>query len=364
MAVKLSPFFNDAQIDSNGSPLAGGLVYWYAAGTTTPRTTYTSSSGSTAQANPVVLNSRGEPNSPIWLTTGLYYKAVLRDSAGVLIRTIDNISGINDVAQQAVSEWALMAGTGTWISTTTFSVTGDVTAILTASRRLKIALSSTFYGTIVSAGYGAGITTVEVIGDNGTDIGASSPGAMTVYYGILSSVNESVPALYLPLAQMTGMESWFYTATAPAGWLAENGDTIGADTSGADHEGEKYRALFDWLWANGTDTTCPMLTSGGGASTRGASAAADWAANKRLTLPNVAHGYTLISLTGTSGDLGTATAGDNKSHTHPIDVNGSVATDGTTDGYIVGTGGLTFSNPSGGSINAAAGQYRGLYIHI
>jgi hypothetical protein len=105
MAVKLSylagagwQFFSN-----NGVPLSGGLLYTYLAGTTTPQTTYTSSTGSIANSNPVVLDSAGRTPQQIWLTEGLLYKFVLRDSAGVLIQTNDNIPSVNDQADLANS---------------------------------------------------------------------------------------------------------------------------------------------------------------------------------------------------------------------------------------------------------------------
>jgi Domain of unknown function (DUF4183) len=78
--------------DNNGVPLAGGLIYTYEAGTTTPQATYTTSAGTVAHTNPIVLNSAGRvPGGEIWL---LYasYKFVLQTSAAVLIATYDNIT--------------------------------------------------------------------------------------------------------------------------------------------------------------------------------------------------------------------------------------------------------------------------------
>ena len=69
-SVKLSPLFNDAQLDNNGLPLSGGFVYWYIASTSTPVIVYTESTGTTPNTNPVVLNTRGEPVQPIWLPSG------------------------------------------------------------------------------------------------------------------------------------------------------------------------------------------------------------------------------------------------------------------------------------------------------
>lgn len=100
MAVNLSPAGGvAAQFFTNtGSVLTGGKLYIYAAGTTTPAVTYTTSSGSTPWTNPVVLDAAGRvPNSgEIWLTNGVAYKFVLKDSNDVLIATYDNIVGIND----------------------------------------------------------------------------------------------------------------------------------------------------------------------------------------------------------------------------------------------------------------------------
>lgn len=93
MAVSLSLYAGaGAQFfDNNGVPLAGGLVYTYAAGTTTPVVTYTSSSGGTSNTNPIVLDSAGRTPAQIWLTAGSSYKFVLQTSLGVLIKTDDNI---------------------------------------------------------------------------------------------------------------------------------------------------------------------------------------------------------------------------------------------------------------------------------
>jgi hypothetical protein len=98
--VFLSPFAGaGAQFfDNNGVILSGGKIYTYAAGTTTPQTTYTSSSGATAHANPIVLDSAGRvPGGEIWLTDTLVYKFVVETSTAVLLGTYDNISGINAI---------------------------------------------------------------------------------------------------------------------------------------------------------------------------------------------------------------------------------------------------------------------------
>lgn len=79
--------------DANGDPLAGGLLYSYAAGTSTPLATYTDASEVTPNPNPIVLNGSGE--ATIWLGSGTY-KFVLKDSLGNILSTVDNVTLIED----------------------------------------------------------------------------------------------------------------------------------------------------------------------------------------------------------------------------------------------------------------------------
>ena len=103
MAVFLSPVGGVAAqfFDNNGVPLSGGKLYTYAAGTTTPLVSYTTSAGNVARANPIVLNSAGRvPDSgEIWITSASY-KFVLKDSNDVLIATYDNVFGIGAASYQ------------------------------------------------------------------------------------------------------------------------------------------------------------------------------------------------------------------------------------------------------------------------
>lgn len=74
-------------VDENGTPLSGGKVYTYAAGGSTPETTYSDSALSSANANPVVLDSSGEAD--IYCANEL--KIVLKTSLDVTVWTKDNI---------------------------------------------------------------------------------------------------------------------------------------------------------------------------------------------------------------------------------------------------------------------------------
>jgi hypothetical protein len=100
MPVNLSPVAGAAQqfFSNSGVPLAGGLLYTYAAGTTTPLATFTTAAGTTANSNPIVLNSAGRLDNEVWLTSTLTYKFLLKDSDGVTIATYDDIPGIGSVS--------------------------------------------------------------------------------------------------------------------------------------------------------------------------------------------------------------------------------------------------------------------------
>jgi hypothetical protein len=99
MAVNLSPVGGVAAqfFDNAGNVLTGGKLFTYAAGTTTPQTAYTTSAGNVAWSNPIILDAAGRVSGSgeIWLTDGVQYKFILRDSNDVLIATYDNINGIN-----------------------------------------------------------------------------------------------------------------------------------------------------------------------------------------------------------------------------------------------------------------------------
>jgi len=97
VSVSLSTIFNGYQsFLPNGLPNAGGFIYVYFAGTTTPATTYTDNLGLIPNSNPIVLSAGGTPPNQIWLTDGFAYKLVVLDDNMVPIPngSFDNISGV------------------------------------------------------------------------------------------------------------------------------------------------------------------------------------------------------------------------------------------------------------------------------
>lgn len=88
---------------STGLPLVGGKVYTYAAGTTTPKATYTTAAASTQNTNPVILDARGEATI-FWSGA---YKIVIKDSLDNTIWTADNIDTAADIASVSYDGVAL-----------------------------------------------------------------------------------------------------------------------------------------------------------------------------------------------------------------------------------------------------------------
>lgn len=238
MALFLAPVCQGQAIDVDGNPRTGGKIYTYLAGTSTPTATYTTEAGSTPHANPIILNSLGQTPNPIWITSGLSYKFVETDSADVVIRTTDNIDGVNDTTQTA-SEWFDSGFTPTYISATSFSVAGDQTSTLQIGRRLKTTnTGGAIYSTITNSVYGSA-TTVTVTNDSGTlDAGLS-----VVAYGLLSATNPSVPAIYV----RTGL------ATA-SGLTMSTARMLGRTTAGTGALEEKTSAEVTAFLAAATET--------------------------------------------------------------------------------------------------------------
>jgi hypothetical protein len=73
----------------DGKPLAGGKVYTYGAGTTIPKTTYTTVHGDVAHPNPVILDENGK--AKLFLGDGAYRLRIL-DSNDALVDDINDIS--------------------------------------------------------------------------------------------------------------------------------------------------------------------------------------------------------------------------------------------------------------------------------
>ena len=90
-AGTLAPWWDETHFDNAGLPLAGGLVYAYLAGTSTPTPTYQDSDLLVPNTNPVVLNAAGR--CTIYLAN-LSYKLILTTPSGGVIKTQDGVGSV------------------------------------------------------------------------------------------------------------------------------------------------------------------------------------------------------------------------------------------------------------------------------
>jgi hypothetical protein len=153
MTAALTPVPKIQFFANDGTPLVGGKLYSYAAGSTTPLATYTTYAGTVANTNPVILDSRGEAN--VWLGAGPY-KLALYDSVKALIWTVDNITPVGDASLVSY----LPAGTGAVattvqtklresVSVKDFGAVGDGTTNDTAAIQAAINYVASLRGGVV-----------------------------------------------------------------------------------------------------------------------------------------------------------------------------------------------------------------------
>jgi len=226
----LSPVFGaGAQLfDNQGRVLAGGKIYTYIGGTTTPLATFTDNTDLVTNPNPIILDSAGRPPNEIWLEEGTTTKFVLTDSTANVLGTWDNVSGVNDITTfSTTTEWANTNLTPSFISSTSFSVPGNNTSVFPINRRVQIAeTAGTIYGYVTTSSFGGGITTVTVKPDSTViDSGISA-----VMVGLLQSdVSKiSVPQQYLAFNAAVSVAS--ATTTAIGAALSANVTVTGTVT--------------------------------------------------------------------------------------------------------------------------------------
>jgi hypothetical protein len=205
MSVFLSPLAGAGwQFFSNiGQPLAGGQIYTYSAGTTTPLATYTSISGNIANTNPIVLDAYGRVSNEVWLSVGSSYKFVLLDSSNVQIGTYDNISG-TPAGQNIVTTF----NAGTTGFTPTAATNGDITLA----------------GTLNASNGGTGLTSSGLTGYVLTSDGTTWAAQQPPTYGTLYSYAWAYSAnSYTPNSQVAGTN---FTPSLSGTWTIMGGPAV------------------------------------------------------------------------------------------------------------------------------------------
>jgi len=177
-------------------------------------------------------------------------------------------AGTTSTPQNAYQDSAL---TLPWPNPLTLDTAGRVPQLFFADGNIKVRITNS-----------AGVS--QLVADNILVVGASSGG------GGGGTVDATT-------VLATGDLKVKYGTGALSGFVRANGRTIGSATSGASERANAdCQSLFEYLW--GADANLSVSTG------RGVSAAADWAANKTITLPDW-RGRALAGL----DDMGNSAAG-------------------------------------------------------
>lgn len=179
----ITPVFT--AVDGTGNTVSGAKLFFYDSGTTTAKNTFSDTSLTTVNPNPLIADFNGRFDD-IFLGAG-DYSVVLKDADDGKIWARDPVSGMS--SSEAADEWVDSGNVPTRTSDAIFTIAGDVTATYHAGRRLKLTDSSTLYGTITASSFSSPDTTITVA----LDSGALSASLSAVAVGILSKVNPSVP---------------------------------------------------------------------------------------------------------------------------------------------------------------------------
>ena len=378
---------------ASGIPLAGGLLYTYAAGTTTPSATYTDSSGGTANSNPIVLDARGEAN--VWLGAATY-KFKLCDSTNTEIWTVDNISAPTSALSPVLSGNVTVSsnssgaafkvtqtGTGAIFVAQNSADPNLIPFIVNASNNVGIqtsapgaALDVANNGAIWLSNSGVARSIISADGSNSyySAEGARSivlkANGTTLFTINTTNATATIPIVlpadpttalqastkqYVDTVMPSGMIMPFAGTSAPTSWLACNGAAISRST---------YATLYNAIgttWGTGDGSTTfnvpdlrGVFLRGTGTNSNGAvgqsvgTYAADTYLNHSHTASDSGHTHTYTAVSGTSQ----ATGGSGSNYYNST-------TTGTTS---TGNANITVATSTTGGTETKPKNYGVLYI--
>ncbi len=140
MAVLYTPHFAQFFENDGVTPAAAGLLYTYAAGTTTPKATYTTAAGDIEHTNPIVLDSAGR--AVIFISGS--YKYVLKDSDGNTIKETDNVTSFNATTANTEGFFQSFSGNAVTTAFTTSDSLGSDEKALMVFSELEYSTNGTF----------------------------------------------------------------------------------------------------------------------------------------------------------------------------------------------------------------------------
>jgi len=180
------------------------------------------------------------------------------------------------------------------------------------------------------------------------------------------STLSSIVSSFFPI----GMTYPYIGTTAPTGYVLLDGRTIGNASSNATQRANTdTETLYAWIWDNVANAQCPIYTSAGSPSTRGVNAAADFAANKALAVPDF-RGRTPVGLDNMGGSAASRVTSASTSGTNAIVLGGAFGAEthtlslsqmpahthaGTSGKVTTGLSGASRSVPMGSTTGEAGG---------
>lgn len=297
ISLSLSQQFNEL-----GKPLASGLLYFYAAGTTTPQDAFKDSNLTLQHPNPITLDAAGRV--PAFYLADGNIKIRLTDAAGVTQVAADNLLVIGPSSG---------SGSGDTVDATTILATGDI----------KVR-----YGTGAVTGF---------VRLNGRTIGSATSGASELANASAQELFEFLWTADPNLAVSTGRG-----ANANADWVANKQLTLpdfrGRALAGLDDMGNSAAGRLTATYFGATATTLGAV--GGSEShtlTKAQSAVLTYTA--AVTDPGHVHGTYSRSLTDLSGNAGAGIPNMGASGG-----NTASATTGITVGVTSDAGGAAHNN--------------------
>lgn len=270
MSVFLSPVGGaGAQFfDNNGNPLTGGKLYTYAAGTTTPQATYTSSAGSVFHSNPIILDAAGRVSgsSEIWLASGSSYKFVLKDANDVLLATWDDVFGNGDPAFNSYTPDAnsLLAPGPVTVENALNQITDEdagasvVGYLLNLPNAVAQTVEAKLAQTVSVKDFGAtgdGVTNdttaiqtaIDALSSNSTLVFPA--GVYKINQIIFDGLSNLTVTAYGARFLLTGDNAGFLVKGACAGIYVQGGTLVG---DGVNRDASPSTAQVGWLFGNET----------------------------------------------------------------------------------------------------------------
>lgn len=224
------PNFRSLNLSATG-PNAGGKLFTYISGTTTPQVTYTSSTAMVPNANPVIFDANGFAN--VWLDASLTYTFLETDSTGTPIRTQDGISNSAGTTG-APGTFACAQATGT-----VDAITASYSPVLTLADKTMCAFISSGKNTLSNPTFGPdGLTAHTITKLGGQVLIAGDIGsALTLHileYNLANTRWELLnPVGAIPLAAgATGQVLTAVTGGLPVWATASSGITYNAQSAG------------------------------------------------------------------------------------------------------------------------------------